>query len=83
MSLLLKNSKNIGARICEHLELGRRPSQPAYPGKVDRVSGCGFLEATNRANSVDPPPLGGFFVFSLSHTSGFDPSLLGVELLCS
>jgi hypothetical protein len=39
-----------------------------------------LLEATNRANSVDPPPLGGFFVFSLSHSSGFDPSLLGDEL---
>ena len=51
--------------ITEHFELGRRPSQPAYSGKVDRESGCGFLEATKRANSVDPPSLGGF-LFSAS-----------------
>jgi hypothetical protein len=28
-----------------HLEMGRRPRQPAYPGKVDRESGCGFLRS--------------------------------------
>ena len=34
-----------------HPETGRRPCQPAYPGKVVRESGCGFqseLEATKR-----------------------------------
>ncbi len=38
----------------QHFELGRRPRQPAYPGKVDRESECGSFWS-NQAGSVGPP----------------------------
>ena len=38
----------------QHFELGRRPRQPAYPGKVDRESECGS-SWSNQAGSVGPP----------------------------
>ena len=37
-----------------HFELGRRPRQPASPGKVDCESKCGSYES-NQAGRVDPP----------------------------
>jgi hypothetical protein len=30
-------------QLALHFEMGRRPRQPAHPGKVDRDSGCGSL----------------------------------------
>ncbi len=45
--------------------MGRRPRQPAYPGKVDRESGCGFLGSNQPGYSVDPPRTEGF-LFSAS-----------------
>ena len=45
--------------------MGRRPRQPAYLGKVDRESGCGFLGSNQPGNSVDPPKTEGF-LFSRS-----------------
>ena len=38
----------------QHFELGRRPRQPAYPGKVDCESECGSYWS-NQAGSVGPP----------------------------
>ena len=43
-----------------HFELGRRPRQPAYPGKVDCESKCGSCKS-NQAGSVGPLHEG-FFV---------------------
>jgi hypothetical protein len=43
-----------------HQELGRRPRQPAFPGKVVCESRCGSSE--QRSGSSVGPPLGGFFV---------------------
>ena len=43
-----------------HFEVGRRPRQPALPGKVVRESKCGLVQAMIRER-VDPP-YGGFFV---------------------
>ncbi len=45
--------------------MGRRPRQPAYLGKVDRESGCGFSGSNQPGNSVDPPTTEGF-LFSAS-----------------
>ncbi len=61
-----------GANIWLHFELGRRPSQPAYPGKVDRESGCGFIGSNQPGNSVDPPNTEGFLLF----TSEIHPDLI-------
>ena len=45
--------------------MGRRPRQPAYLGKVERESGCGFLGSNQSGKSVDPPKQEGF-LFSAS-----------------
>jgi hypothetical protein len=37
-----------------HQELGRRPSQPAYPGKVEQDK-MGSLRGQRSGASVDPP----------------------------
>jgi hypothetical protein len=37
-----------------HLERGRRPYQPAYPGKVVRESGCGRIGSGNQAGVRRP-----------------------------
>jgi hypothetical protein len=42
-----------------HYELGRRPRQPAYPGKVECDSKCGSV-MSNQAGRVDPPKTEGF-----------------------
>ena len=47
------NDHNSGI-LSLHFELGRRPSQPASPGKVDCESKCGSHES-NQAGRVDPP----------------------------
>ena len=48
--------------------MGRRPRQPAYPGKVDRESECGFLGSNQMGSSVDPPETEGFlFTASVIH----------------
>jgi hypothetical protein len=52
------------AIVIQHYELGRRPSQPAFPGKVDRESGCGFQEATKRATASTLQKRRVFFSFS-------------------
>ena len=52
--------------------MGRRPRQPAYPGKVDRESGCGFIRSNQTGNSVDPPRTEGF----LFSTSVIHPELI-------
>ena len=55
MNWLVKIAHSINcATIKEHFELGRRPRQPAYPGKVDRESECGSIRS-NQAGSVGPP----------------------------
>jgi hypothetical protein len=43
-----------------HSELGRRPCQPAYLGKVDRESGCGSFGSNQAGNSVGPSAQEGF-----------------------
>ena len=48
-----------------HFELGRRPRQPAYPGKVDRESECGSLWS-NQAGMRRPSSKTEGFLFSAS-----------------
>lgn len=47
-----------------HQEVGRRPRQPACPGKVDRVSGCGSPAEQLSGRSVGPPQTEGFLFSS-------------------
>ena len=44
-----------GDRLKTHSELGRRPCQPALPGKVDRSSGCGSNASNQAGCNVGPP----------------------------
>ena len=44
-----------GDRLKSHSELGRRPCQPALPGKVDRSSGCGSNASNQAGCNVGPP----------------------------
>ena len=55
-----------GDRLKSHSELGRRPCQPAYPGKVDRESGCGSFGSNQAGNSVGPSVQEGLLVFGFS-----------------
>ena len=44
-----------GDRLKSHSELGRRPCQPALPGKVDRSSGWGSNASNQAGCNVGPP----------------------------
>ncbi len=63
------------ATIREHFELGRRPRQPAYPGKVDRESECGSIRS-NQAGSVGPSDRRAF----LFSDSIIDPAIIQAYL---
>ena len=65
MSSVLKSVVTFGL----HFELGRRPRQPAYPGKVDRESECGSFWS-NQAGMRRPSSKTEGFVFS---ESAIDP----------
>ena len=59
----MNNDLNSGI-LNGHYELGRRPRQPAYPGKVECDSKCGSI-LSNQAGRVGPPKTEGFlFVHS-------------------
>lgn len=59
-------SRLIGVILNLHQELGRRPSQPAYPGKVEtRNADVALFRATKRVD----PPLGGFLAFGFAQSS--------------
>lgn len=47
----------------EHLEMGRRPRQPALPGKVERESGCGSQRSNQAGEASALPKTEGFFLF--------------------
>ena len=76
MNWLVKIAHSINcATIREHFELGRRPRQPAYPGKVDRESECGSIRS-NQAGSVGPPDRRAF----LFSDSVIDPAIIQAYL---
>jgi hypothetical protein len=54
------------ANIEKHFELGRRPRQPARPGKVDRESGCGSLRGATKRVQRRPSRKTEGFLFSES-----------------
>ncbi len=67
-------------KVSSHFELGRRPRQPAYPGKVDsrkRMWLLGEQASGKRRPSIQE----GFFV-SVSHSPSDRPGLPGNTLLC-
>ena len=60
----------------KHFELGRRPRQPAYPGKVDRESECGSFRS-NQAGKRRPSSKTEGFLFS---DSVIDPVIIQAYL---
>lgn len=46
----------------QHQEMGRRPCQPAYPGKVERESGCGSQQGATKRDTRRPSAQEGFML---------------------
>ncbi len=59
----------ISVTVAPHLEMGRRPRQPALPGKVDRASGCGLIggKDTGAASALPIWYFGGLCFVRINH----------------